>query len=162
MERLDGDLKKYFQQHSSTLNEKLMLKLFTQITTALLFIHQQDLTHRDIKPQNILFKIRGEEVSFYLADFGLVHQDPVTPWGTPGYTAPEIASGNLELITNKADIFSWGVTINESIKYLPNTIVENSKKLRSWVVTANKCMNKSPEKRPSCEEIIITHRYVDN
>ena len=65
---------------------------------AINFIHQQNIVHRDIKPQNFLYTQEKEGFPILkLCDFG--YASPFTPknsksfisgMGTPGYTAPEI------------------------------------------------------------------------
>jgi serine/threonine protein kinase len=50
--------------------------------------------HRDLKPQNILFKSSLNDTDIVIADFGLAMFTEVEPLfkrcGTPGFVAPEI------------------------------------------------------------------------
>ncbi|MBC8095500.1 MAG: CHASE2 domain-containing protein [Akkermansiaceae bacterium] len=74
---------------------------------ALEFLHQRGFTHRDIKPQNVIF-VNGQP---RLADVGLVAEirpdQERTVVGTPGYMppAPEIPG------TPQADIYSLGMVL---------------------------------------------------
>ncbi len=84
------------------------VRLGMQLSDALRFLHSQGLTHRDIKPRNILL-VRGQPK---LADAGLVAEAPSADeqrtWvGTPGYMppAPE-PSGTLA-----ADIYALGMVL---------------------------------------------------
>ena len=48
------------------------MPIIHQVGSALSFVHQQNLTHRDVKPQNIMLRWRGLEA--VLIDFGLARE----------------------------------------------------------------------------------------
>ncbi len=78
------------------------------LTEALGFLHQRGLTHRDIKPQNIIF-VNGRPK---LADFGLVKrvrlpEEIKTIVGTPGYMPPPPEPPG----TLQADIYALGMVL---------------------------------------------------
>ena len=84
------------------------IRLAAKICEPLHFLHSQGLTHRDIKPRNIVF-VNGEPK---LADVGLVtdaHRSPqeVTWVGTPGYMPPDPEPPG----TPQADIFGLGMVL---------------------------------------------------
>ena len=62
-----------------------------QLLDGLEVIHQAGLTHRDVKPENILF-VQGK---LKLADFGLLTEanQTLSVAGTPGYMPPELLAG---------------------------------------------------------------------
>jgi CHASE2 domain-containing sensor protein len=79
-----------------------------ELTDALDFLHRQGLTHRDIKPQNIIF-VNGHPK---LADVGLITDIPnpdrePTSVGTPGYMPPPPE----RLGTPQADIYALGMVL---------------------------------------------------
>ncbi|MFB7982799.1 serine/threonine-protein kinase [Streptomyces vinaceus] len=85
---------------------------------ALSFVHEADITHRDVKPANIMLTSSGDVL---LADFGiavdradtrLTRTDLVI--GTPGYTAPERWAGAEP--SGASDLFSLGVTLYETVE----------------------------------------------
>ncbi len=78
------------------------------LSDALDFLHRQGLTHRDIKPQNIIY-VNGRPK---LADVGLIGRirppgEQATAVGTPGYMppAPELPG------TPQADIYALGMVL---------------------------------------------------
>ncbi|KAI5116451.1 hypothetical protein M0805_006172 [Coniferiporia weirii] len=84
-----------------------------ELVYALLFLKDQGIVHRDVKPENVLLTARGGAV---LSDFGIA-VDFTTRYsqvargacGTPGYMAPEVL-GRLPY-SFEADAFSLGCTI---------------------------------------------------
>src|SRR5262249_5491503 len=84
---------------------------------ALAFLHRNGLTHRDVKPGNILVSESGRAL---LSDFGLAAQrdDPtgtgaMLVLGTPRYVSPEQAMG-LPLDA-RTDVFSLGTVLFEAL-----------------------------------------------
>jgi len=78
------------------------------LTDALEFLHQRGLTHRDIKPQNVIF-VNGQPK---LADLGLISEvrplDEIKTFvGTPGYMPPPPELPG----TPQADIYALGMVL---------------------------------------------------
>ncbi|KAL8725339.1 MAG: hypothetical protein Q9181_006449 [Wetmoreana brouardii] len=116
--------------HVSTENEKWPLKLalrdkleslrgyFVCLSQALNYIHESDVRHKDIKPENILIDASGSVV---LTDFGISRRFPkkaphVTndQWDfTRKYASPEIMRGKKAPRDDPSDVFSLGCVFLE-------------------------------------------------
>ncbi len=85
-------------------NTKRLYKLLREMLLALRLIHQHDLVHLDIKPENIFVR----EDTFKLGDFGLVSkvsvQDDVEE-GDSRYMCMDLLSGNHEDLTKVRILF---------------------------------------------------------
>ncbi|MCF6176627.1 MAG: protein kinase [Victivallaceae bacterium] len=71
---------------------------------------RKELTHGDIKPENILVNRRGEAK---LADLGLAkigNDASEELMATPMYAPPEVISGEVEKVGMTSDIYSFGAT----------------------------------------------------
>jgi len=87
--------------------------LVAKIARAVQYAHSRGILHRDLKPGNILLDSRGEPL---VSDFGLAKwldtasdlTRTLTIFGTPGYIAPEQASGDAAQLKPTADVYSLG------------------------------------------------------
>lgn len=95
---------------------KEALDIIKMIASALDYAHNKGFIHRDIKPDNIMFRPDGTAV---LVDFGIARAiDSTTQLtrtgmsiGTPHYMSPEQCRG--EKIDGRSDIYSLGVQLFE-------------------------------------------------
>jgi hypothetical protein len=88
------------------------LQIAEEIAEALDYAHAQGVTHRDIKPGNILITADGHAkiADFGIAKLNLAHFTiPGRVIGTPAYMAPEQLSG--EGADGRSDLFSLGVIL---------------------------------------------------
>lgn len=96
--------------HNKTLNV-LMFHMLSALDY--LAAQPKPLCHRDVKPDNILYRTRDGEYNFQLADFGLVNvqQDADTFCGTKVFMAPEMVQNHGQNICPKVDVWSLFVTL---------------------------------------------------
>ena len=103
------------------LTEIESLKLFQQLINTLLYLHSQNITHRDIKIDNMLLDRNGD---LKLVDFGLStkYKDNELlnqPCGTVVYAAPEVLQGK-EYHGMLCDVWSSGIVLFGMLSgYLP-------------------------------------------
>ena len=116
MEFLEGgDLNK--RLGAKALPPQEALRLFRELMFALGDIHEKGILHRDLKPQNLMFRDDG---SLAIVDFGIAkHVDAADRTnagevlGTPRYMSPEQVQGRaLDLRT---DIYSAGVLLYQML-----------------------------------------------
>jgi eukaryotic-like serine/threonine-protein kinase len=119
MELLEGmDLESLVQRHGPVPASRVV-HILRQTCASLEEAHERDLVHRDIKPANIHLGRLGLLYDFVkVLDFGLVkpvadrrvEQSLTTQAGliigTPGYMAPEMASGDR--VDGRADLYALG------------------------------------------------------
>jgi serine/threonine-protein kinase ULK/ATG1 len=119
-----GDLAEYLLK-KETLSEMSIKHLTRHIAGALQAIHQRQIIHRDIKPQNILLSFRStsstqsfKDATIKLADFGFARylsssDMAATLCGSPLYMAPEILLGRR--YDSKVDLWSTGTILYQCL-----------------------------------------------
>jgi serine/threonine-protein kinase len=151
--------------------------------------HQHGILHRDLKPTNILLDSQGQP---HLTDFGLAKrleagqagqtQSGVIV-GTPGYMAPEQASGHNRALTTAADVYALGAILYELLTGRPPfvgaTVLETMQQVvsaepvppsrraagvpRDLEVICLKCLHKEPSRRYGSAAALAEElrRYLD-
>lgn len=115
MEYIRGRTLKQLIQQRGALDVCEALAIMKQLTSAVMMAHENQIIHRDIKPQNVLIKDDG---TAKLTDFGIaVANDSVqltynnAVMGSAHYLAPESAQGKEP--NPKIDIYSLGIVFYE-------------------------------------------------
>ncbi|GHI07293.1 serine/threonine protein kinase [Streptomyces cellostaticus] len=181
MDLVDGpDLHRYLRENGPFTPVAASL-LTAQIADALAASHADGVVHRDLKPANVLLQQYDGRMHPMLTDFGiarLADSPGLTRThefvGTPAYIAPESAEGRPQ--TSAVDIYGAGILLYELVTGRPpfsgGTALEVLHQHLSaeprrpstvpdplWTVI-ERCLRKSPEQRPSAENLARGLRVV--
>lgn len=152
------------------------LRLTSQIAKALDAIHAHDVVHRDLKPQNIMFRDNGRPV---IVDFGLAKDlgsdAKLTRYGevlaTPRYMSPEQCMGRP--VDARSDLYSLGAIFYEMLSgrklfesedpaglvamHLHGEIPRLSGRLAGYQAILDRLLAKKPDERfQSARELFAT------
>ena len=138
MTRIKGSTLHDAIKSADTLEQRLeLLPHFVDACNALAYAHSRNVVHRDVKPQNVMIGPFGET---FVLDWGLARvkgrADPratdmrMAPditgnmlrgaaIGTPAYMSPEQASGNLDNIDERSDVWGLGAVLYEILTGRP-------------------------------------------
>jgi predicted ATPase len=121
MEFVEGETLENLIKRSGRLDVKLALEITTQVAAGLAAVHEQNLVHRDIKPTNIMVRLKEERgVTAKIIDLGLAKtldelaseagiSSPGAFVGTPEFASPEQFAGvGVDI---RSDLYSLGVTL---------------------------------------------------
>jgi len=159
------------------LSENEVKNYFKQIISAIKYCHSMNISHRDIKLENILLDTTNQ---IKIIDFGFSMKSSEKLHnfsGTPSYMSPEIIM-RKDHYGQFSDIWALGILLYvmicgvypykgknekelfEKIKQgelnFPENISENAKSL------ITKCLNPAAEKRPTAEEILMNEKFLLN
>jgi serine/threonine-protein kinase len=119
MEYLEGQTLGHLMHTIRPMPEADALKIVSRICEALHYMHEHDVVHRDLKPDNIMICSDG---SLRIMDFGIAKFEGArrltfggfTPaMGTPDYMAPEQVKGKRG--DARTDIYSLGAILYEMV-----------------------------------------------
>lgn len=115
MEYVKGKTLKQYIKEFAPLSPARAVQIMKQLTSAIAHAHENQIIHRDIKPQNILM---DQEGNVKITDFGIATSLAATSYtktnsviGTVHYLSPEQARGGGA--TKKSDIYSLGIVLYE-------------------------------------------------
>lgn len=169
-----GDLFQFLHDHTVQIDYVKVIEILEGIAKALLYLHERNLVHRDLKSLNVLLM---EDWSVKVADIGLSdikHSNRVcsAQLGTPFYLAPEVME--QETFSPASDVYSFGMIMWEMFtRKVPFTdlnphqaalaVIMNDKRpeIPTYVPSRysdliQACWQKDPSARPTMPHILQT------
>ncbi|CAO3600572.1 unnamed protein product [Absidia cylindrospora] len=187
----NGSLGSLLEQGGRIEAEYYIVDYAYQLLSGLAYLHDNNIVHRDIKPDNILIDHQGQ---LKLTDFGASkiiaqgHKTLGLPTvkvansltGTPMYMSPEVITGGDTGRKGSMDIWSLGCCIVQmATGRRPWSALDNEWSVMFHVVTGHpplpdpsqmsssgisflkKCFTRDPNERPTAHEL-LTHPWITN
>lgn len=162
---------------AGSLDDRTLGVLFREIAIGVRAIHNEGIIHRDLKAANVLITMSGQ---VRLCDFGVAaptnRTKRNTVVGTPYWMAPEVITEG-QSYTNKADIWSLGITFYELVTGNP-PYAEHEAMRALLLITSSRpprlegpkyapalkdlvalCLDEDPRARPSADDV-LKHKFI--
>ncbi|KAL4453416.1 hypothetical protein ABPG74_017623 [Tetrahymena malaccensis] len=174
MQKCQSNLDIWSQKILRVIQNQLFYSIAVQILDGLEYLHSNGYILRDLKPQNILIKQKGEKIKIKLSYFGavkdqpqLTNTKPANYYGSLAYTPPEILTQLLEkkiqvIQTKQGDIWAYGICLSTMGRSQLNFLDYCQKDWQvpvSLLLTAkaqqfiNFILVQNPQKRPTLQQI---------
>lgn len=144
-----------------------------QVMLGLRYAHKMGVTHKDIKPANIMLTSDG---AARITDFGSAssREESCTYY----FCSPEQGDHNISAISSKSDIFSWALSVvmlhcgesywefevRDCIKYFGEHLPDFKIPMREeYIELIKSCLSENPDDRPDADAVIqrIREIYAD-
>jgi len=125
MEFVEGETLEHLIRRSDRVEIKLALEITTQVAAGLAAVHEQNLVHRDVKPSNIMVRLKDDgSITAKIIDLRLAKSldepsaqtaisTPGAFAGTPEFASPEQFAGVQ--VDIRSDLYSLGITLWEML-----------------------------------------------
>lgn len=164
---------------SGALDERSAQSILRQLAGALNYASEHGFIHRDVKPDNVLFRADG---SALLVDFGIASNvlrdtsvtESTAIMGTPKYMSPE--QHRCQPLTPQSDLYSLGCVLYEMLAGKPPFGASDARgmglahlrdpipllplSLRRYQPLIRQLLAKEPTERPKCGNTVIS--LLDN
>ncbi len=118
LDLFDGQPLDHVIDQERRLPPRRVLHIAEQVLDALIAAHAEGVLHRDLKPDNLIL---DEDDTVRVVDFGIAYLEDTGPgprmtvqgcaMGTPGFMAPEQASGDWDAVNETTDLWALGATM---------------------------------------------------
>ncbi|KAL5100851.1 hypothetical protein RYX36_005178 [Vicia faba] len=174
---VNGSLRNAFEKNGRNVDKRKRLMIAMDVAFGMEYLHGKNIVHFDLKSDNLLVNLRDPHRPICkVGDLGLskVKCQTLISGGVRGtlpWMAPELLNGSSSLVSEKVDVFSFGIVMWElltgeepyaDLHYgaIIGGIVSNT--LRplvpescdpEWRVVMERCWASEPSERPSFTEI---------
>ncbi|OAY79816.1 Serine/threonine-protein kinase EDR1 [Ananas comosus] len=174
---VNGSLKQFLQKKDRTIDRRKRLILAMDAAFGMEYLHGKNIVHFDLKCENLLVNMRDPHRPVCkIGDLGLskVKQHTLVSGGVRGtlpWMAPELLSGKSNMVSEKIDVYSFGIVMWELLTgeepyadmrcaSIIGGIVNNSLRPQiptwcdpEWKSLMESCWASDPAGRPSFSEI---------
>lgn len=174
---VNGSLRHVLVKNNRSLDRRKKLIIAMDAAFGMEYLHSKNIVHFDLKCDNLLVNLRDPQRPICkVGDFGLsrIKRNTLVSGGVRGtlpWMAPELLNGNSSRVSEKVDVFSFGISMWELLTgeepyadmhcgAIIGGIVKNT--LRppvpqrcdsEWRKLMEECWSPDPESRPSFTEI---------
>ncbi|KAI3709132.1 hypothetical protein L2E82_38891 [Cichorium intybus] len=174
---VNGSLKQFLQKKDRTIDRRKRLIIAMDASFGMEYLHGKNIVHFDLKCENLLVNMRDPHRPICkIGDLGLskVKQHTLVSGGVRGtlpWMAPELLSGKSHMVSEKIDVYSFGIVMWELLTgdepygdlhcaSIIGGIVNNSLRPTiptwcdpEWKALMGSCWSSDPTERPSFSEI---------
>ncbi|XP_071722119.1 uncharacterized protein [Rutidosis leptorrhynchoides] len=174
---VSGSLRHAMEKKDRALDRRKKLMITLDAAFGMEYLHLKNIVHFDLTCENLLVNLRDPHRPICkVGDFGLsrIKRNTLVTGGVRGtlpWMAPELLNGNNDRVTEKVDVFSFGITMWEILTgeepyanlhcgAIIGGIISNT--LRppipehcdtEWIKLMEECWSVDPQERPSFTEI---------
>ncbi|XP_077238019.1 kinase superfamily with octicosapeptide/Phox/Bem1p domain-containing protein [Tasmannia lanceolata] len=181
---VNGSLRNALIRNDRTLDRRKRLLIAMDVAFGMEYLHGKNIVHFDLKSDNLLVNLKDPQRPICkVGDLGLskVKCQTLISGGVRGtlpWMAPELLNGSSSLVSEKVDVFSFGIVMWElltgeepyaDLHYgaIIGGIVSNTLRPAvpeccdpDWRSLMEKCWSAEPSERPSFTEIASTLRSI--
>lgn len=181
---VNGSLKNVLLKKDRSLDRRRKLLIVMDAAFGMEYLHSKNIVHFDLKCDNLLVNLRDPQRPICkVADFGLsrIKRNTLVSGGVRGtlpWMAPELLNGSSNRVSEKVDVFSFGIAMWEILTgeepyanmhygaiiggILKNTLRPPIPEFcdPDWRKLMTHCWSPDPEFRPSFTEITHKLRYM--
>uniref|UniRef100_A0A1J3JTQ3 Serine/threonine-protein kinase CTR1 n=1 Tax=Noccaea caerulescens TaxID=107243 RepID=A0A1J3JTQ3_NOCCA len=174
---VNGSLKQFLQKKDRTIDRRKRLIIGMDTAFGMEYLHGKNIVHFDLKCENLLVNMRDPQRPICkIGDLGLskVKQKTLVSGGVRGtlpWMAPELLSGKSNMVSEKIDVYSFGIVMWELLTgeepyadmhcaSIIGGIVNNALRPKipqwcdpEWKGLMESCWASEPTERPSFAEI---------
>ncbi|KAL0922092.1 hypothetical protein M5K25_006054 [Dendrobium thyrsiflorum] len=116
---VNGSLKQFLQKKDRTIDRRKRLIIAMDVAFGMEYLHEKNIVHFDLKCENLLVNMRDPHRPICkIGDLGLskVKQHTLVSGGVRGtlpWMAPELLSGKTSMVSEKIDVYSFGIVMWE-------------------------------------------------